>query len=157
VKLNDAPNELYRALRRLNPEQGLVGRRNARRAVASVLSAVSRALDKEFPRIKSKAKVKKISAAGRLQRWERKGYAMDDNFGAHSPLYAEAAIRIVRIRGYNYPLVPAWALHLASNRFSTNRTQLGDISLLRKLRLNRQARKLYMVEQALLSSGDDVP
>jgi len=82
--LEQALKGITRAVRRLNPEQGRISRRNARRAVLLGVSRLKRTVDEVYPSI-AKAEPKKEEGTGRrltayqrrairFRRWEARGW-----------------------------------------------------------------------------------
>jgi len=106
MTVDDAKKKLIRALKRLDPEQGLVGRRNARAAVAQATRTLRAAVDEAFPPVRSVAKRTVCKTVrGRSKRLHAAGYVPFEGVIAHA-----AAARLPLRRGPDGKLwAPAWA------------------------------------------------
>lgn len=140
---------IVRALRRLNGEQGLVGRRNARRAVREEMRRVLRAMDDEYPPIKSveKGRVRLVSSAAIVRRLSAGGYVeIGDDARYALPAAAHGVhIRTRIIPGYRRRwFCPGWLVEAVDR---------GDTGKLGRLKRDRGYRREYLTKVALTGGG----
>lgn len=146
--LMQSPKALARALKRLNADQGLVARRNARRLVLTTLSRVRRQMDEEYPRIAAKKQPRANDPVAKRRRLEKRGYVPMNTSMAPAMLAAGLRSKPLKTdKGYTVQYVPNWVAAVF---------QYGDdpATLLRKLKRDPAARKVFMVEHALRRQDD---
>lgn len=149
--LMQSPKALARALKKLNAEQGLVARRNARRLVLTTLSRVRRQLDEEFPRIAPKMRPPRSQdPASKRRRWERRGYVQMHPSWAPAMVAAGLRCKTLSTENGAVPMVPEWVAVV----FEYGSGAGGYESTLRKLKRDPVARKMFMVEHALRQEED---
>jgi hypothetical protein len=79
TKTDKALHKLQDALKRLDDEQGMVGRRNARTAVTSALRSMRTAVDTEYPAIRKTPKRSgKLAPGHKANRLKKSGYVLVD-------------------------------------------------------------------------------
>ena len=149
--LKTAERELKKALKRLDEYQGIVGRRNARKAVSKALRAVRNVVDRDFAPIRGKAK-KRVSGkpVDVERRFHRKMEELDYEpppFGGWDPVMmgklAKAKIPMKVEPGTEGTSIwiPQWVCSIPSSDRS--------VGLLRKLAKSPSERKVYLARKAL--------
>jgi len=113
TRTGKARDKLRAALKRLDPDQGLVGRRNARKAVTAALRSVRAAVDAEYPAMrKAPTRIGKLQPGHKVNRLRKSGYVL---VAAHvyKPLKkAGLPTRPNPREGQGGLYVPKWAVKL---------------------------------------------
>ena len=95
--LDAAIKELQRALKTLDPEHGIVGRRNSRKRVSAAMRTLQGIVDADYPAIRKKAKPRRrLSHRDKCREAERKGFK--EVSPAHATIYASAGVSVKFIR-----------------------------------------------------------
>jgi hypothetical protein len=88
TKTQKAHDKLKAALKRFDKDQGMVGRRNARKALSAALSAVRNAVDEEYPVIRKPPKrTGRLSPGIRRRRLRERGWVCVD-----APIWGACAV-----------------------------------------------------------------
>ncbi|KKN68026.1 hypothetical protein LCGC14_0455820 [marine sediment metagenome] len=146
--LKQAERELAKALGRLDEYQGIVGRRNARKAVAKALRSVRNVVDRDFAPIRGRAK-KRLSGkpADVQRRFHRRMEELD-----YDPVPSDAALMGMLVKA-KVPMkvepgtsgmeiwIPHWVLMIPHHA--------RTVSRLRKLAKSPNDRRVWLARKAL--------
>jgi hypothetical protein len=137
-RMAKAMASLKTALRKLDPEQKRIARRNARNAVFAAQRHLRKVIDEEFPAVaKERAKPRILTLVQKKKVLEEDGYVELPAGDKNQRLIdcAMAGIRVRKLGTWNVQVwVPSWVLTVKS----------GNVSELRRLKKDIVARKAAM-------------
>ena len=144
--LKQAERELAKALGHLDEYQGIVGRRNARKAVAKVLRSIRSVVDRDFPTIRGKAKKRLSSKPSDVQRrfhnrMEELDYECSDWSAQLIGKLSKAKVPIKTEPSTGAVWIPYWVVAIPPRDRS--------VGLLRKLAKSPNDRRVWLARKAL--------
>lgn len=157
MTIDQAQRKLRRALKRLDPAQGKVARRNARTAIAYAIRQLRAAVDETFPPLKVATVRAPRAAPGVMRnRLRVQGYVALTTRTSGILRIAGFAIRVLSVGIETIDYGPGWAADLVTE---SERTGVGSFdlkesaALLRRARKSVGERKTVAAEIALVNCG----
>lgn len=144
MTIDEAQKKLRRALKRLDPAQQRLARKNARSAIAAAIRTLRTAVDEGFPVIKAAAQVAGTKRLGPKTLTKRGQTALT---AQDLQTLQEAGVAGVYYNGQAYG--PAWAIEILDMLPPVHRDGLRAKSLLRRAKKSVRERKLIHAEIAL--------
>ncbi len=150
--LEAAVKQLLKDVKRLDPEHGIVGRRNSRTAVKSSLNRIAKFVDRDFPTIRKKAqprRKRKLKPSTERKRFftdmNRRGFVPTSNRNV-VVLCEGAKVPVKRAWGNTW--IPAWA-HAFCKLFARKHGRYPSSSTLRSVRKDASRRRAAEAEWRL--------
>lgn len=144
MTIDEAQKKLRRALKRLDPAQGRLARKNARSAIAAAIRTLRTAMDEGFPVIKAAAQVAGTKRLGPKTLTKRGQTALT---AQDLQTLQEAGVASVYYNGQAYG--PVWAIEILDMLPPVHRDGLRAKGLLRRAKKSSRERKLIHAEIAL--------
>jgi hypothetical protein len=108
--------ELTKLLRKLDPDQGMVARRNARAAVTAELRRVRAFVDKTYPVLtQKKPRRKRKTGQAKVDELQKRGWVAVLNEDALNVADAGITVKVIQDGQRRWVLVPRWADEIMSN------------------------------------------
>lgn len=158
IKTEAALRALRRAVNRLDPEQGPVARKNARRAIGAAYRVLKQRIDEEYPSL-VKAKPSKPTASIEVRRRKllARGYVRNGGVGGTALLLAcaEAGITPTVLRWRELPSFMKQARECKELWIPGWCEEIGpDPAKLRRAKKSASERKVLQAASALLALGN---